>query len=82
MIDSIYKYITGLLKIKGGTDGTVIGNTGNSLNVSVTNNNDAVEKAMLNLKTLEMLGRDLDGFVITDEDELVITSTGSLVREE
>lgn len=33
MLDTIVKYVTGLVRLKGGTDGTVIGNTSDSLKV-------------------------------------------------
>jgi hypothetical protein len=33
MIHSVYKYVTGILKIRGGTDGTIIGNEGDGIKV-------------------------------------------------
>lgn len=37
MLDTIVKYVTGLIKLKGGTDGTIIGNSSDSLKVNVSN---------------------------------------------
>lgn len=36
MISSVLKVITGIVKLRGGTDDTVIGNSGSSLNANVT----------------------------------------------
>lgn len=36
MIDSVFKYITGIVKLRGGTDNTIIGNTSDSLKVTIT----------------------------------------------
>jgi hypothetical protein len=36
MIDSVFKYIVGLVKLRGATDGTLIGNTSDSLKVATT----------------------------------------------
>lgn len=34
MIQSVFKYITGIVKLRGGTDNTIIGNSGTTLNVN------------------------------------------------
>lgn len=36
MFESVLKVIRGIVKLRGGTDGSIIGNTGNKLNVSAT----------------------------------------------